>query len=313
VPSTGRRFAPSASNVTLTSWDYDTGVSKYWNIKVAWDWSTNFPQEYTTFSQNFPISGDYYFLMEAHVRRGWLWEGYSYENVPGPLNTHFGATDSIYKTDRVEADIWTESPENFTTGVNHYMAWTYSPENGQNFYTLPRSWGQGFKLNIYRWWNVIHQGTGHGDPMDLISYRDDLNTFGPNTAASCPSGSSAPAASSSSTSTAVTEEAVSPREQVKESVSGDHRTVSIEVNDTDVDRLQAFVDKNGLDVRSIEFSTATGGGGWNNRHVLSLAEIKGTVEKVYGVQVSGFTKLRAVVSEAQLDKIQQDPMVKGIK
>jgi molybdenum cofactor biosynthesis enzyme MoaA len=96
-------------------------------------------------------------------------------------------------------------------------------------------------------------------------------------------------------------------------VSGDHRTVSIEVNDTDVDRLQAFVDKNGLDVRSIEFSTATGGGGWNNRHVLSLAEIKGTVEKVYGVQVSGFTKLRAVVSEAQLDKIQQDPMVKGIK
>lgn len=148
LPPTGRKFAPEQQKVAYsTSNNYSIPA---WNVQVDWDWTNNAGADFSFWNQYKPFSGKSYFLMETHVRRGWLWQGYYQENIPGPVKTHI-LGNAIYKPDHVEADVWTESPENFQPLVNHKMGWTFTPDTGQDFNTLSRSYGNAFKVTIYDW------------------------------------------------------------------------------------------------------------------------------------------------------------------
>lgn len=175
VPTLSRRFAASSSNTTLSQFQ---GTDDRWIVDVKWEWNYGIGSAFEDFETNKPISGENYYMTEAHVNRGWIWDAY-YTNMPGTIATHL-LNNAIYKDTHVESDIWTENPEQFAAHTEYHTQWMYTPDTGKTYENLSKDFGQAHGIYIYRWWNLIHQASRHGDPMDKLSWRDDLGTFGSN-------------------------------------------------------------------------------------------------------------------------------------
>lgn len=175
VPTVSRKFAASEDNTTLRHFK---GTSDRWVVDAKWEWDYDIGTAFSDFETNKPISGENYYMAEAHVNRGWIWDSY-YTTMPGTIETH-SAGGAIYKDTHVECDIWTENPEDFEDDTEYLTQWMYIPDEGETYEELSKDFGHAHGIYIYRWWNVIHQASGHGDPMDKLSWRDDLETFGSN-------------------------------------------------------------------------------------------------------------------------------------
>lgn len=117
-------------------------------------------------------------MTEAHVNRGWRWLAY-YTSLPGTVETHI-LSGAIYKPSHVECDVYTKNPEQLVANTTYETRWIYEPEVAGTLNTLPTTYGHAFGLYLYRWWNIWHQASGHGEPMDKLAWRDELGTFGSN-------------------------------------------------------------------------------------------------------------------------------------
>ena len=176
VPSYARKFSPTESNTNLKEFKSTAGR---WIVQADWKWDYDIGTAFGNFEVNKPVSGRMHFMSEAHVNRGWEWDAF-YTEMPEPYYTHI-FSNAIYKDNHVEADIWSENPEGFEEDTEYTNQWKFTPEEGETFDNLSKDFGHAHGAYIYQYWNPIHVASSHGDPMDKISCRDDLGTFGHNT------------------------------------------------------------------------------------------------------------------------------------
>ncbi len=178
IPPYARRFAPSSSNTNLSQYINN----QTWLVSSTYKWDYNIGTAFSQFEANKPMTGENFLMLEAHVNRGWKWLGY-YTDLPDTVKSHILA-NAIYKPNHVECDLWTTNPEQLVQNNTYETRWIFVPEVDGTLHTLPKSYGHGFGIYLYRWWNAKHVASSHGEPMDKISWRDDLGTFGYNVSSS---------------------------------------------------------------------------------------------------------------------------------
>lgn len=166
---------------------------------------------------------------------------------------------------------------------------------------------------VYQKDKLEHNIARHGDPMDMISWKDELETFGPNSEAACTS-----AASTS------TDLSMSTRNTSDEMKDADIRVplpqatragelVHVDIHQEDLASVEQLISRHNLQVQAIEFKTQTGGGGWINHKNLPLQDLIREVETVYGIQVSAISRITTTIPSTEITGVKDDPAVLNVE